>query len=346
VALGAGWRRGLVVGAVLIVALAANSHWSGVILFPPVILASIVLHEGGHAAAAKLVGWRVLLICVQPLVLRLGPIGLHFAPRGATATIGADTLGYVIAVPWSAGANQRWRAIATTAGGPLASGLGMALGMGGMAAVQGPILQSCAAVFVLANVFCLVGTLLPFKTAKGTCSDGRLMIDWLSSPSPPSPALWLGSLLAAHMRPRRWPAWIVEDVSASSPGSFAAFYRALDAEDPRPAEIRLALDRLTAEHPPGAWSAFEAFVSAHYENKPERARALLEGLGEASAKDPNALMARAALAAACGDHAGMEEHLLSLRRALRGMLPWGSYEDAMAAIRARCKAARPVVVDP
>jgi hypothetical protein len=76
---------------------------------------SIAAHELGHAAAARLAGWRVWIISVLGIVVRSGH-GLRLSTKYTR-----DVGGYVLGSPPEAALDTKLRSIVFSAGGPLIS---------------------------------------------------------------------------------------------------------------------------------------------------------------------------------------------------------------------------------
>ena len=156
------------------------AYWmGGMIKSPPLwlgvtILIVVPIHELGHAAAAALVGYRVLGI-----VIGTGPRLFSFPLRGVTIEIHAFPFGgAMIGLPRVGGGWVRLRHWLMVAGGPAAN-LILHLAwrdFDGGDHAHGGVLASALHLGVLSNLIALVTNLIPFRTSDGNFSDGHKLL--------------------------------------------------------------------------------------------------------------------------------------------------------------------------
>lgn len=132
---------------------------------------AVVIHELGHAAAAKAIGWRIHFISVS---------GFGYAPvarrwRRAASVLQQDIGGWVLATPprgrdWSDGHGV------LAAGGPLANAV-----TGGAALIAAAGFDrfthagSALEAFGLISILIAIANLIPVRTSEGGASDGALI---------------------------------------------------------------------------------------------------------------------------------------------------------------------------
>lgn len=147
------------------------------LLFIPLLIGeffvTIFCHELGHAAAARLFGWRIDLFAVTPIAYRVKTGRFEFWSR-----FGADFGGLVVCQPDPATATPARLGFLSFAG-PLASFVLAALLLAASAispwAFGRTVLGSTGAV----SFFFGLGNLIPFRTRKGFRSDGMGVIQAL-----------------------------------------------------------------------------------------------------------------------------------------------------------------------
>jgi hypothetical protein len=208
-----------------------------VLVLIPLLVASVVVHELGHAAADRLLGFRVL-------VIRLGPLRFARASEGWLMTVDRSQLSLrgplrarVHSDPVSPD-HLRVRHALGVAAGP-AAGLLLAAIVGalGVRSTSLPLVigAACAGLFAAAE-------LLPNRPAGAdrTWSDGAWLLCWLREPERAVQRLAVGALQLAQARrerPRSWDRrWTrLAAAGAETPstadelrGCQLAYYAALD----------------------------------------------------------------------------------------------------------------------
>jgi hypothetical protein len=239
------------------------------VLFVLIGPVEVLVHEGGHFAAARLLGWRVPVISWGPLTLRCSPLKLVF---GAPA-FGSHAAGAVVAVsPEGGDANWAWAWV--SAGGPLANFL---LAGGAVVAAYAAVPWSTArALFFLTAVISAVAGLYNLVPRGG--SDGAHIVSVLIFHTGPLRGLYarLVEQTLNGIRPRDWrPAFIAavqrQALWSDDPDLQLAVYAwHIDRGDV--AAARNALARAAAEE---RIAAEGAFLAARYDRDAATAAALL-----------------------------------------------------------------------
>ena len=205
--------------------------------------AALLVHEGGHAFAASLVGWQIQLVVAGALVfdrrengrwrLRLGPLRV-------------GGIMYSTARSWP-GLEQFRRSFRTiVAGGPIGSVVGYLIGVATLVAVaratgtNPPRWAGFVEVGTLISLSLAILTLVPEQTKAGLYTDGAQLQRWRPfDASGVAHRARIPILAASHLsmqqRPREWDAEVVSLLESSTGdpemgGVAAAFlaYRALD----------------------------------------------------------------------------------------------------------------------
>ena len=201
---------------------------------------AILLHELGHALATVLCGWRVWIISVGPIELRLVP---HAAVHMRSG-VGHDAGGYVLPAPSTLERATRLRSALITAGGPIASVAGAAFCF----ALAAPLLEyeqgwpkfwgGLIYAFGVTNIVSAILTLWPHRSSKGRGNDIVNIIDKLSRPPDARNELWLHALgvIEYGFSPDHWPAALKRQLrqpqsAETSLGLAAAFLDALARDD-------------------------------------------------------------------------------------------------------------------
>lgn len=205
--------------------------------------ASILLHELGHALAAWLIGWRVWIISVLPIIVRFG-----HPPRLSTK-LSHDVGGYVLGSPPTMARDSRWRSIIFSAGGPLASLLTgplfiawlTTLPRSGWETPTGAGLLGAALAFGCASTWSAVWTLWPMRSRSGRPNDMLMILATLGEPRRPAEAsggAWAAALFENGVEPSAWPAWMRDAVTRGAASPWAtpesatlAFVSALESGD-------------------------------------------------------------------------------------------------------------------
>jgi len=285
---GAGWvaAAGGLLAVLVITALALSPAYAlgAGLLFVGLLIGvflAISVHELGHALAAWLVGWRVWIISVLGIVVRIG-----HAPRLSTR-MSHDVGGYVLGSPPSNARDSKWRSVAFTTGGPLASLLTGPLFIAwvgtlpreGWETATGAGVLGAMLAFGVASTWAALMTLWPLRGRDERPNDMAMILATLFSPHASADARGVGaawSLFEYGVEPSAWPLWMHESIarSATSPwatpaANFVAFVSALDQNDE--AGARAAAQR--GAHEFGA--SMRAFVAAFFDGDAEAAETKL-----------------------------------------------------------------------
>jgi len=292
-----------------------------------------VVHELGHAIAALICGWRIIVFTVRPFAWRIPAPDLVMA-RGQTFR---QFAGFVTAVPGSAKTLTVGRWVAFIAGGPLAS-LVFALYLGGMAwvlwnggAVSPKIhfLVAICAGFAAHSAMVCIRTLVPRRGASFSSDGAKLLkalIKW-EKLAEGRAGVWVIALMKYRIRPRDLPAWMVEAVHAEPAGAriwnALEISRMLDGPAPDVAVVRGRLEAHRQIYGPSEWlCACDAFVAAMYEDDLARAeRALGEWQGSRAIPELTAA-ALAAFNARLGNPDETRRYLDEMDRILRLASPF------------------------
>ena len=228
----------------------------------------VLAHEGGHYAAARLLGWRVPIIAWGGVAVRLSPLRISL---GAPA-FGTGASGAVIAVPVRDTAS-RWACAFVSAGGPLVN-LILAGAAGYAAALAAPDSTAASLYFVFAIISLVSGLYNLWPYLPG--SDGRQLVASLLTRDDGQQA-WFSARLAEQeigaVRPRDWPAGLIAKVAAASAWAnrpdWLLYLYAWNLDNGRVAAARSALDRSRGD--PRIF-AERAFVAAYFDRDAAAAR--------------------------------------------------------------------------
>lgn len=288
---GAGWIMaafGLVIAIAFTVGIATPEYaFATALLFVGVLIggfASVLIHELGHAAGAWLVGWRVWIISVAGIVVRLG-----HAPRFSTNYM-QDVGGYVFGSPPDRAADVAWRSIVFSAGGPLVSLITgppllywlWTLPRDLWETPEGIALLGLLLSFAAGNAWSALATLWPSRGRDGHPNDMGMILEAMGRRGAANDAdgvHWAWWMLHNGVEPGAWPHWMHESIeraaanpwSPPSKASFLAFISALDAGDE--AEIRRAAARPAL----GLNWLMRGFVAAYLDNDAQAAEAEIAG---------------------------------------------------------------------
>jgi hypothetical protein len=315
-----------------------------------------LIHELGHAAFAKVAGWRVALIHVAPFSWR--PSDGRFAVVGAPG--GQDFAGYCAIMPGS-GAATRGGYILGVLGGPIASAVLAVLAAlaaiafldaynntgGGLTPVPRsdgtmalrieperqsldraitPFFAALSALSAYAAVF----SLWPARF-KRFYNDGALIVDALTGRVETRNAYaWINVAMAEGVSPRHWPAWTVAAVKAAmdkdNPPSGAAMFALFLAVDSAPMDAAAARKAIESIKASDAWKderirdwllPWDAIVAALLEGDADRAQSSYDQIDlERFGSTADALAARAAIAARRREVPAIHEALAAFRNEL------------------------------
>lgn len=290
-----------------------------------------LLHELGHAIAARLCGWRVWIICVGPVLVR-------FSPRLIIETrpsLGGDAGGFVLPAPRRPEQATKLRKIIVTAGGPIASIAGAALAFW----IAAPwvedrgwegLLAAVIYVFGISSVTCAVLTLWPTRDRRGVGNDIVQILDTLRLKPDPRQVYfrYALALIEYGFQPEEWDAHVAReidvDLASATPSEGArlvAFLQALtrhDFERARALALEPDKQQLGATHYLHAWRSVEDgdFAAA------DDALARSKGAGFHSAWLMQVReIALIGVLAASGDRADAKDRYNRLRHALWSSTP-------------------------
>jgi len=250
---------------------------------------SVLVHELGHAIGAWLVGWRVWIISVTGIVVRLG-----HAPRFSTKYT-RDVGGYVLGSPPDAAHDERWRSIVFSAGGPLASLLSgplfiywlTTLPRDGWDTPTGAGVLGGALAFGMASSSAALMTLWPMRSRGGRPNDMGMILDtmFLRPPSHETQgASWAWALFENGVEPSAWPRWMHDSIARVVANPWAppiapllAFFAALEAGD------EAAARSVAQHHTHELGRLSRAFVAAYFDGDAQTAEQQISGI----AADPN-----------------------------------------------------------
>ena len=222
-------------------------HLAGMLLFIAAVHAALLFHEGGHALAARLVGWQLRLVMAGLLVFDRREDGRWRLRPGELLLAG---VAYSTMRSWTGLERFRRSFRAIVMGGPLGSVVGYLVGIAALVAVarvagaDPPRWAGFVEFGSFLSLFLAVMSLVPARTKLGLYTDGAQLQRWRPfDASGVANRAWIPITAAVHLsvdrRPREWDAEVVRllDRSTGDPemgGVAAAFlaYRALDLADP------------------------------------------------------------------------------------------------------------------
>ncbi len=323
------------------------------------LAASIILHELGHALAACLVRWRLIVIAVWPVALHLPSWALVINRRISTA----DGGGYVVAAPGSIQSATRFNRIVVSLGGPLASlaatfwcfaiataprpdpGIVYDMGVIGWALTNHdlPVTRAANLVggFAIFNLRSFVWTIVPMTYWTGVNSDGRNILNALKGKGDTdgSWSRWISMMLYYNVRLRDIPAWMY-DAASSGSGKFEedpsshdglAISRALDASTVHVERVRAQIEAYRVAYGDNDWLLnCDAWLAAAYENNIAQAeKALSLRKGDGSYCKPLQSAVEAAVAARRGQHENVTAKLLLMKQELlaASVFPNATFRD-------------------
>lgn len=242
-------------------------------------LPAVFVHELGHALAAGAVGWRVWVFNVGPFSLRLRPKP-HIIIDGAERY---DAGGYVLATPKNERAYSRWRNIAFSAGGPIASlgavlllyplALSLSGGNDAETFVAGIMVAFCAT-----SLACAALTVWPFVGKVGHPNDAMQIVLWLRRwVALPRASLHFGDILEARgFKPEEFDPWIQDSMAGRRKARTETFTAFLDAvEKEQFTEARALISDNTDE----SLNIMRAYLSLYADSDAARAETILATAG-------------------------------------------------------------------
>lgn len=315
------------------------------------LLGTILIHELGHAAAALLVRWQVIVFAVNRLAWHLHNRQFAILPRGYIEEAG----GWVLSVPSSSATDTRLRYALVIAGGPAFS-LIQALAAGFVAYLVEPgkriwLIRAdlCWAGFALCGLWAFWSTIVPRVKKAG--SDGSKLLRLYRQArrdEPPEPLRWPLGLLRRQVRLRDIPEWMMEAARAPSQTDqvrargIAALEigQALDRDPVDVALTRSLIDAFWKEFEADDWlRACDAYLAAVYERDEERANSMIAELGNRTKIPQMEGAARAAVCMLAGDEQAACGWLDYMDAAIRANSP---FRDLTARdIRTQIEAVRP-----
>lgn len=312
------------------------------------VFAGTLVHELGHAAAAVICGWRIIIFGVRPVALRFRNPALVLGGKRSFPHV----RGFVVAVPDQAGVLTRRRWVAFIAGGPAASLLfALYLGLLALAFAHAALptaytkfLAALCAGFGIHSFCTCVRTLLP----RGPATDGAKLLAARARTKPLpqlSVGFWVAVLMRYRIRARDLPGWMVEalqtDPAQQRSHASIAIARLLDAKTPDYAEARRQIEIFREKYGVSEWlCACDAYVAALHEGDTARAARALAVPHAQHPAPALTLAAKAALSARAGLPRQTRRHLSDMEKILARASPFKdrAYADARKNIEAVLRA--------
>ena len=298
-----------------------------------------LIHEAGHALAARACGWRTIVFIVRPF-------GLHLPHRDFVILrrkMGVGYGGWVLSVPGQQSVATRGREALYIAGGPVASLLLAAVAM------SVPVIWSnqhgrvestanlIAIAFALQSLHGVIFTLLPSHKVGGS-SDGHKLWQlrrddgrWLDGQA----LRWIAAMLLYRIRLRDLPPWMLDVARNTLPPGDSAMDDAaralasleigieLDAALDDVRRARSMIDAHRARYGASEWlNSVDAFCAATWEADATRARAALWCGPRTEELRPMVMAAEAAVAAREGDAETARSRLRAMRQAVKAASPF------------------------
>jgi len=304
-----------------------------------------LVHELGHAIAAFIAGWRIIVFAVRPFLFHIP--NRQFVT--ATKSQFAGRAGYVAAVPADRDVSTIKRWALFIAGGPAASFLFalylVAIGkmLATMPAASAHIRVFTAICFGFAIQSACTGllTLLPRRRPGKSSSDGwKLYRALCGSYGHEDPGLgpWLGTLMRNKTRPRDLPQWMIDEIITRTPVSarLQLLYdsleisKILDARRPNYIQARQAIEIFRQKYGSTEWlCGCDAYIAAVHERDAPRAAQALAKHDRPTQVPELISAARAALSALQGDEAQMQQYLSDMDNILQRKSPFKDkcYQD-------------------
>lgn len=312
-------------------------------------LLCVVVHELGHAVAALLVRWRLIVFAVRPWAW-------HFVHRELVPVRNSSdqvVRGYVFAVPSGprAATGGRWAivlvggAVANILVGVVAFGLAGAWHDG--MDRPGPLPDMLAFAIGLQSLHVGLGALLPDVWGRRRSDGWRLLALWRAPErwNATKAFAWMISLGAYNVRLADYPQWLVDAVDAEAERgdtparevAAAKIGRVLDSLPVDTARARAMLEAFRADHGVTEWHSYcDVYLATVWENEGPAAEARL-WQGE---RHPYFVPLRAAVEAGIearrGDAGAAREKLARMEAALRARSPFrdATFRDIRARIEA------------
>lgn len=321
--LSAAWRQLILLSqfaagyfSTLIVTARLTNESQGSFLFAmPIYIGEAVfcylVHEFGHAAAAKMVGWRVHLIAVGSIAYMPKTRRFEWVGRPQRRGLG----GRVVAFPPVGSSWSKRSSIALLLGGPLANfALGVAVAPFIPALLDPTSHPWWEAYFgSLCVVSCAIGAanLLPFSMASGRRSDGAQLLARAFGAGPTPAKLqcqWLYSQHLDGIPAANWDLELVknvEDVEPNSPQGalrdWLLMHRYLTMAD-LPNAYAITSRRMQGnDEKPSEWIIEHAFLVALVDHDGVRAQQLLDQVSKNARKSFQYWRAMAVAAYHAGD---------------------------------------------
>ena len=304
---------------------------AGLALWFAALFFVIFIHELGHAVAAILVGWRLI-------VFAAGPIGFQFHNRDFSIIRRAqrtEAEGFVLAAPPSPAVWTRIRYAVIIAAGPVTNLIFTSLAL--VAAYRwvppagiGPDWTQILIGLACVSAAPALSTLTP-STRPGGQSDvqnlirtlGKTDSDWLRERA----VTWLYSMTHYKLRLRDLPLWMVDEArteTAAGDGEHRKLYECLiigivlDSPPVDTAQARQLLDDFRGKYGGSAWlDSCDAYFTAVWEGDAYRARAKLWRGDHETEMKPLMRAAEAAVSACAGDDHTARVLLVQMREAVK-----------------------------
>lgn len=321
---------------------------------PAAMFVVVAVHELGHAIAALLCRWRLVVVAAWPVAIQAWTGRLIVDANVSTR----DGGGFVASVPRKRRTNTRLRYAIICAGGPVASLLVGGICIGAALLVLpawvstqyydgfGVELPDHIAFFPLLGFGLLssgsgLASLVPVVREDYT-SDGAQMLQFLRKERRQHPAGLVMMLLNYNVRLRDIPKWMYDDARADmgmllEPSLHDAWDigRSLDARAVDAVRARELIERFRVKHGESDWlAACDCLCAALHEGQPERARAAITARRGDGGPKQLVLAAEAAVAGAAGDIPLMNRKLQMMKAALKEESPYPNqtYRDIARSI--------------
>jgi hypothetical protein len=294
-------------------------------LAPAAFFATIIVHELGHLAGARLAGFRFRLLTLGPFSLVGTPAGLRLRSNWQVLRLIG---GQQLSTPPGQGASDRAYYLIYLAGGVLANALTAALALAWLLHCPMPVVPWLF-LLLFAGFSLLLGIVnaLPIQTPEGIATDGyniRALLRGGAQAERFRALLSMLGLIYSGVRPADWPQAVVDAIGGDAParpGYLAALAPCL--------RLQWAIDRQDDVEAAAAAAQLEAiYGSLQGPIRPHFAAELAYWHGAASPQPDAALAQRYA------EDAARSAYLISpatVRRAqAAAALASGRFDDAVA----------------